>query len=330
MTSKKILHKKALNYIFKTFVLFYCYLVSFLTVAQQVDVGAGGAATQRPLSITEPLAERYVANKKIKPKLGLITFYRPPQGSMPGVASLQVNGHYHGALQLGAYVELCLPVGSISVAARMTQAGAEIKGVYDATTTLALQENQNAYLRIVDLGDGHASLSLVRADIAQAELKDTRRQIHVRSRVPGATECVDSNTKIAPGKEAVILVADGIFDFGRAEINVSDARARQSIDDLIHHIKKTYGSEKNITVNIVAHTDPIGNAEVNKRLSLARANAIRNYMIKGGLLAEQITSEGMGSEQPLYTTCGTEATPKNITCNKSNRRMVVTIQTSGL
>jgi outer membrane protein OmpA-like peptidoglycan-associated protein len=330
MTKQKILHTKELIILIKSFVLFFCSLVSFLAIAQQGDVVAGGATTQRPLSISEPVAETYVANKKIKPKLGLITFYRPHHGAMPGVASLQVNGHYHSALQLGAYVELCLPVGPISVAARMTQVGAEIKGVYDATTTLALQENQNTYLRLVDFGDGRASLSLVQADVAKEELKNTRRQAHVRSRVPGATECVDSNTKIAQANEAIILVADGMFDFGLTEISVSDAKARQSIDDLIKHIKKTYGTEKNIRVSVVAHTDPIGNAEVNKRLSLARANAIRNYMIKGGLVAEQITSEGMGSEQPLYTTCGTEATPKNITCNKSNRRMVVTIQTSGL
>jgi OOP family OmpA-OmpF porin len=151
----------------------------------------------------------------------------------------------------------------------------------------------------------------------------------VRSRVPGALECVDSNTQIAQKKESLILIADGVFNFGRSEINVSNASARQSIDDLVSHIKQTYGNNKNVMVSVVGHTDPIGNAEANKRLSAARANAIRDYMVKGGLLSDQVSSEGVGSEQPVINTCGAEATPKNILCNKPNRRVVVNVHTSG-
>lgn len=329
MLNTKVIHSKVLNLVFNTLVLVLCCAGANSVLAQQGDMVADGVASQRQTAIVESTADAYVANKKVKPKLGLITFYRPQQGNKSGVASLEVNGHYHGALQLGAYIELCLPAGSISVATRMTQVGSDIKAAHDATTTFTLQEEQNAYLRFVDLGDGRASLSLVQTDIAQAELKGTRRQVHVRSRVPGATECVDSNSKLAQREESLVLVADGIFAFGQSEVNVANPKARQSMDELISHIKKTYGNEKNIVIRVVAHTDPIGNPEANKRLSVARANAIRTYMIKGGLIAEQISSEGKGSEQPLVTTCGTEPTPKNIICNKSNRRMVVTIETVG-
>jgi OOP family OmpA-OmpF porin len=321
---------KPAGFFYPLLVVFSCFFfVPSVALSQPVIKAEAGAIGEKPVSVTEPMSDLYVANKKIKPKLALITFYRPQQGYMPGVASLEVNGRYHGALQLGSYSELCLPAGVVSVAARMTQVGAEIKGFHDATTTLTLQEDQSTYLRLEDFGNGRASLSQVQADTALAELKGTRRQAHVRSRVPGALECVDSNTQIEQKKESLILIADGVFNFGRSEINVSNASARQSIDDLVSHIKQTYGNNKNVMVSVVGHTDPIGNAEANKRLSAARANAIRDYMVKGGLLSDQVSSEGVGSEQPVINTCGAEATPKNILCNKPNRRVVVNVHTSG-
>jgi len=327
--SQIVFRNKLTGSFYQLLIVFGCFVfVPSVALSQQVNNAEVGATGEKAVSVTEPMSDLYVANKKIKPKLALITFYRPQQGYMPGVASLEVNGRYHGALQLGAYSELCLPAGVVSVAARMTQVGAEIKGFHDATTTLTLQEDQSTYLRLVDFGDGRARLSQVQADVALAELKGTRRQAHVRSRVSGAVECADSNTQIAQKKESLILIADGIFNFGRSELNVSNASARQSIDDLVSHIKKTYGGEKNLIVSVVGHTDPIGNAEVNKRLSEARAHAIRDYMVKGGLLAEQVSSEGVGSEQPVITTCGSEPTPKNILCNKPNRRVVVNVHTS--
>jgi OmpA-OmpF porin, OOP family len=310
-------------------IVFGCFFfVPTAALTQHVNVASAGATGEKRVSVTEPMSDPYVADKKIKPSVTHITFYRPQQGYMPGVASLEVNGRYHGALQLGSYSELCLPAGTVSIAARMTQVGAEIKGFHDATTTLILLENQSTYLRLVDFGEGRARLSQVPADIALDELKGTRRQVHVRSRVPSAVECVESNTKIAQKKEPLILIADGIFNFGSSEINVSNANVRQSIDDLIGHIKQTYSRENNVMVSVVGHADLIGNAEVNKRLSAARAEAIRYYMIKNGLLTEQVTSQGVGSEQPVIKTCGTEPTPKNILCNKPNRRVVVNVQTS--
>lgn len=310
------------------FVVLACSVVaSVAALGQQFDKNEGGVVAEKAVKATEPMSDPYVANKKINPKLGLITLYRPQQGYMPGVASVEINGRYHGALQLGAYSELCLPAGPVSVAVRMTQVGAEIKDSHDATTTFSLQEDQRTYLKLVNLGDGRASLSQVQAEIALTELGGTRRQAHVRSRVLGAMECFDPTTQVAQKKDSLILVADGIFDFGRSEINVANANARQSIDDLINHIKQTYGNQKNVMVSVVGHTDPIGNAEVNKRLSVQRASALRDYLVKGGLVANQVSSEGMGSEQLVVTTCGTEATPKNILCNKPNRRVVVSIHT---
>jgi OOP family OmpA-OmpF porin len=278
------------------------------------------------VSVTEPMAEPYQAKKNFKPNLARITFYRPQQGYMVGVASLEVNGRYYSALQLASYSELCIPAGRISIAARMTQIGNDPKGFHDATTTLNLQEDQSVYLRLVDLGDGRATITPVREEIAAIELRDTRRQAHVRSRVLEAQDCAEAPKDVALQKENLVLIADGMFDFGHAEIKTNSPSSRKSLDDVIAHIQKNYSNSKNIVINIIGHSDPMGAATLNQRLSEARAKSIRAYMIKRGIAAEQIFSEGKGSEQLVVTDCGTDSTQANIECNKPNRRVVVNIQ----
>lgn len=249
MPKKLVLLRDFLAALFTHSAIFaMCCIVSFSTYAQsQTHINGDDFKGQQTISVTEPMAEPYVANKKVKSKLAHIVFYRPQNGYMPGVVSLEVNSHYHGALQLGAYSELCLPAGAVPVAAHMMQVGVEPRAFYDATTTISTQEGQSAYLRVIDFGDGRARISQVQPDVAINELKDTRRQVHVRTRVPGGVDCVEPAPEVTSQKEALVLVADGLFNFGRSEINTSNNSARQSIDELIRHIQKTYGAKQDLT-----------------------------------------------------------------------------------
>jgi OmpA-OmpF porin, OOP family len=294
--------------------LFIAIFAPVSTFAQQVDTEA---------RITEPMGDAYKAPQKIKQKHVRMTFYRPQQGAMAGVASLEVNGRYHSALQLGSYTELCVAPGRVVVAARMAQIGTEPKGFRDATATLNLQEAQSVYLRLLEQGDGRATITPVRAPIALAELKDTRRQLHVISRVLGGSECLEQ-TKQMVQKETFVLASDGAFGFGRSDMKGFSSEGRASVDQVVSHIQKKYGNDKSVVINVAGHSDPIGGVESNKRLSQARANTIRAYMIQSGMDPQQINSEGLGSEQLVLPTCGLEPTKENIECNKPNRRVTET------
>lgn len=52
-------------------------------------------------------------------------------------------------------------------------------------------------------------------------------------------------------------------------------------------------------VRITGHTDNIGSASFNHRLSVYRANVVRNYLIARGVEGERILAEGKGLTQPL-------------------------------
>lgn len=47
------------------------------------------------------------------------------------------------------------------------------------------------------------------------------------------------------------------------------------------------------------HTDASGNAEANRRLSLARAGAVRDYLAGAGVAMEQLSVAGHGADRPL-------------------------------
>ena len=98
------------------------------------------------------------------------------------------------------------------------------------------------------------------------------------------------------------------------------------MDELVARLQKDYGNQEGLQIQITGHADPLGNPASNKRLSKTRAEAIRTYMVNGGMNAKNITAVGAGSEQPVITTCAKTATPEAIECNKPNRRVVVGVQ----
>lgn len=82
------------------------------------------------------------------------------------------------------------------------------------------------------------------------------------------------------------------FDFNKAEITPD---IRTYLDELVQKLND--GSY--IKVEIEGHTDNIGSAEVNKRLSTARANAVRGYLISKGISAAQLKASGKGELEPI-------------------------------
>jgi outer membrane protein OmpA-like peptidoglycan-associated protein len=219
----------------------------------------------------------------------------------------------------------------------MVQTGAPLKNHKDATAALPIQDGNNVYFRISEFGDTRATITPVRANVALPELKNTRRQAHVVSRVPNAIDCLPQEPSIekketivlAPvvvKKESIVLGADALFAFGKSDIKGISALGRTSLDELVAHLQKEYGTQEGLKIQVTGHADPLGNPASNKRLSEARAQAIRTYMVSGGLKAQNITAVGAGSEQPVITTCGKTAKPEAIECNKPNRRVVVSVQ----
>ena len=59
-------------------------------------------------------------------------------------------------------------------------------------------------------------------------------------------------------------------------------------------------------VRIEGHTDNVGNAAYNKKLSQQRAQAVVSWLIGHGIAKDRLTSEGVGMDRPM-TSNATEA-----------------------
>lgn len=96
-----------------------------------------------------------------------------------------------------------------------------------------------------------------------------------------------------PAKKRLVL--RGVhFDFDKANIRPD---ARPVLDEAVRIL-----SEEG-TVDVVAegHTDSVGSAEYNQKLSERRADAVRRYLINGGIMPERIRTEGFGESKPVAT-----------------------------
>lgn len=70
-------------------------------------------------------------------------------------------------------------------------------------------------------------------------------------------------------------------------------------------------SQPNYRIAIDGHTDSTGTVSRNKGLSLARANAVKNYLTSHGINKERIETNGFADEKPLESNSSEEGRSRN-------------------
>ena len=67
----------------------------------------------------------------------------------------------------------------------------------------------------------------------------------------------------------------------------------------LQQLVKLLNDNPNITIEMSAHTDYVGNNESNRILSERRAQSVVDYLIKAGIAKNRLTAVGYGEEQPF-------------------------------
>jgi hypothetical protein len=95
---------------------------------------------------------------------------------------------------------------------------------------------------------------------------------------------------LRPGKK--IIIADATFKQGSAVIEESQ---RSAFARLAEFLKQ----RGRLNIEIGGHADNIGSEQQNTALSLARAEAVREFLVLSGISASRIRTRGYGSQYPL-------------------------------
>lgn len=93
-------------------------------------------------------------------------------------------------------------------------------------------------------------------------------------------------------EEQPIVLENLMFDFNTSNII---AESHESLDMLLRMLTE----HPTVGVHIIGHTDNMGTAQYNQRLSENRADAVRTYLIENGIAPNRITTEGRGASQPI-------------------------------
>jgi outer membrane protein OmpA-like peptidoglycan-associated protein len=80
-----------------------------------------------------------------------------------------------------------------------------------------------------------------------------------------------------------------------------------ALNELVAALK----SKIHLVIEIAGHTDNVGTAESNMKLSNDRANAVRDYLVKHGIEPNRVTAKGYGATQPVASNDNQEGRQQN-------------------
>jgi len=116
-------------------------------------------------------------------------------------------------------------------------------------------------------------------------------------------ESKSKNINLSPisGGNTRLLV---FFDFDKSTLK------KESIPEL-ERVVKFMKKNANVNISIEGHTDDVGAADYNDKLSDSRAAAVKTYITSKGIDAKRILTKGFGMRQPLVSDKTEEARATN-------------------
>lgn len=135
------------------------------------------------------------------------------------------------------------------------------------------------------------------------------------AKVKEAAQC-DKDLVKKPAKKKkpakVTLNADALFDFGSAKVSAEGAASLNAL------MTKLAGVDVNVIL-VTGYTDRIGTEASNMALSVARADAVKAYLVNAGVAEKIVQPIGLAADNPVVE-CKDTNKADLIKCLAPNRR----------
>ena len=105
-------------------------------------------------------------------------------------------------------------------------------------------------------------------------------------------------------KPVLVNIEDTSFDSGSGRPN---SQVVEELDEVVGFA----GKYPDTNLELTGYTDSTGSAELNQKLSFARAESVKKYLVKKGVSASRITTNGKGPANPVGNNKTKEGRAKN-------------------
>ena len=108
------------------------------------------------------------------------------------------------------------------------------------------------------------------------------------------------------GLTAIEVTLDNgiLFDFNKSTL-------KKEAKDELEKFAKEMANMPNTNINVYGHTDNVGTAEANKKVSDQRARAVASYLMKHGIEKDHILAEGLSYDFPVADNSTAEGRAQN-------------------
>lgn len=116
-----------------------------------------------------------------------------------------------------------------------------------------------------------------------------------------------------PGAEVERIGESIKLTLGENSVNFETAKSKltpiamANLDKLI----SVFNAYPDTNINIYGHTDSTGKLDNNMKLSMARSNAVKDYLVSKGLNADRFVTKGLGPNEPIDSNETVEGRSKN-------------------
>jgi outer membrane protein OmpA-like peptidoglycan-associated protein len=142
-------------------------------------------------------------------------------------------------------------------------------------------------------------------------LDEQQRQIEENQRLIEALK--RSGTDVRETSRGVVInLPDVLFEFDRYTLT---SEARRTTEDIARAISEVQSRD----ISVEGHTDSLGTAEYNQRLSESRARAVADQLVSSGVPRHDLSVRGKGERDPI-------ASNSNEAGRQRNRRVEIIIE----
>jgi OOP family OmpA-OmpF porin len=146
--------------------------------------------------------------------------------------------------------------------------------------------------------------------IRTAALRDSLRMTQNRARIAAIRDSLErmalrDSLRIMMATRETRLTLRGVnFELGKAVL-LPVSR------DILSEVARSLVANPEVRVEVAGHTDSTGSRAVNERLSLARAEAVKAFLVENGVAADRMTVQGYASTQPVASNRTTSGRAQN-------------------